>query len=98
MITVFAGEAVRVVNTFFNFDNTPQDPHLARFKVYDNKYGVLLDTVLSDSHKVSTGKYFYDYITPTQPNQQYIVEFYGEIAGNPTIVREKIYTTFLKQA
>lgn len=95
-ITVYAGETVRVVNNFFDFDNIPKSPQLVRFKVYNRKYEVLLDVMLTEANKLDEGKYFYDYITPPESNQTYTVEFYGEIAGNPTIERQQIYTTFIK--
>lgn len=96
MITVLAGQTVRAVNTFYNFDGVPQDPQIVRFKIYDRRYNLLEDFTLTDGNKLDEGKYFYDYITPAEPNQRYIIEFYGEIAGNPTIERQQIYTTFLR--
>jgi hypothetical protein len=96
VITVIAGTAIRIINTFYNFKGEQQDPQIVRFKIYDRRYTLLEDFTLTDGNKLEEGKYFYDYITPTEPNQRFIVEFYGEIAGNPTIERQQIYTTFLR--
>ncbi|MBO0962390.1 hypothetical protein J1P26_22060 [Neobacillus sp. MM2021_6] len=95
-ITVIAGTAIRAVNTFYNFDGKPQDPQLVKFKVYDRSYKLLEDYILSDANKLSEGKYFYDYATPDEPYKSIILEFYGEIAGNKTIERKQIITTFIK--
>jgi hypothetical protein len=96
VISVIAGTAIRAVNTFYNFENTPQDPNVVKVKIYDRRYQMVGDYVLTDANKLSEGKYFYDYVTPTERNQKFIIEFYGEIAGNPTIERQQIFTTFLK--
>lgn len=96
MNTVVAGTAIRITNTFYNFDGVPQDPQIVRFRIYDRRYNLLEDFTLTDGNKLEEGKYFYDYITPSEPNQRYIIEFYGEIAGNPTIERETIFTAFLR--
>lgn len=94
--TVIAGTSVRAVNTFHNFEGLAQDPDLVRFKVYDESYKLLDNYTLTDANKLSEGKYFYDYITPSEPYKTLILEFYGEIAGNPTIERMRISTTFMK--
>jgi hypothetical protein len=95
-MNVLAGQTVRVVNTFSNFEGNPQDPNLVKFKVYDKKYALLDEQILGDSNKLEEGKYFVDYVTPQDPNQKYILEFYGEISGNPTFEREVIYTSFVR--
>lgn len=93
---VLAGTTVRVVNIFTNFDGEPQDPQIVKFKVYDKKYALLTEVTLGEDNKIETGKYFYDYITPMEPKQKSILEFYGEISGNPTIERFQIDTIFVK--
>ena len=93
---VVSGTAIRVVNTFYNFDNQPQDPDVVKFRVYDSSYKQLGDYILTEENRISEGKYFYDYVTPSERNKTIILEFYGEISGNPTIERKQITTTFIK--
>lgn len=90
-----AGSTVRIVNTFFNFDGKPQDPQLVKLKIYDRKYKVIQNINLSDGNKLETGKYFYDWKTPSEIKERYIIEFYGEISGNPTIERKQLVTKFI---
>lgn len=93
---VIAGTTVRVINIFTNFEGTPQDPQIIKFKVYDRKYQLISEVTLGEDNKIETGKYFYDYITPIEPKQKHILEFYGEISNNPTIERFQIDTIFVK--
>lgn len=96
MNTVLAGQTVRVINTFYNFEGAQHDPNLVKFKVYDKTYKLIDEHILSDANKLEEGKFFFDYITPQTPNQKYVLEFYGEISGNPTFEREVLYTTFVR--
>jgi hypothetical protein len=95
-ITALSGSTVRAVNVFYNFEGNPMDPDLVKVRIYDRKYKMEQEFILSDGNKLQTGVYFFDYVTPTEPSQTKIIEFYGEISGNPSIERDTIYTTFIK--
>jgi hypothetical protein len=95
-VTVYAGSTVRITNNFYNFAGELTDPEIVKVKIYDRTYKLETEHILADGNKLATGKYFFDYHTPTEPSQKRIIEFYGEIAGNPTFERETIFTTFLR--
>lgn len=97
MIEVLAGNTVRFTNTFYNFEQKPTDPNIIKIKVYDHTYKLIEEVNLGLNNRISDGKFFYDYHTPPEPDRAYIIEFYGEISGNPTFERELIKTTFLKR-
>lgn len=94
-MTVLAGNTVRVANVFYDFNGEMVDPTLIKFRIYSEKYELEQEIDLGEGNRVRTGVYYYDYVTSEEPGVQKIVEFYGEIDGHPSFIRERIYTTFM---
>ena len=57
-------------------------------------YKKLNEYVLTSSNKIKTGEYYFDYI-PTKSGKVYY-EWYGEIAGKPSIKRDVLTAQFIQ--
>jgi hypothetical protein len=90
-----SGSTVRLQGEFFNFEGSPTDVYFLKVIIYDYKYNKLHEYPLSDSNRISAGKYFYDFITDITPGK-YIYEFYGELDGLPALDRKSFMTKFIK--
>lgn len=88
-ITPVSGSTVRLSSKFTDFKGDVVTPQLVRLVIYNYKYVVL------EEHTVSTkndqNEYIHNFITNAKP-MTYIVEWYGEIDGYPSIHRESFIT------
>lgn len=92
-IKVIAGTTIKLINTFKDYDGVNKSPQLIKFIVRDYKQNIIDEFTLTDTNKLSEGKFFFDYTTRDTPGT-FIVEFYGEITGNKTIYRKRLITSF----
>lgn len=94
METYQYGTTVRLSCTFSNFDNEKVDPDLVKVIIYDKQYKALKTIIITPENRLNVGEYFYDYTTEAQTQVVYY-EWYGEIAGKPTLKRGYITTKFI---
>lgn len=93
-VKTLTGNTVRLTCSFKDFKGEFTDPTTVKFIIYDNKYNIMSETILSDGNRESIGSYFYDYTTESERGTWYF-EFYGEISGNPAVQRGTIRTSFI---
>jgi hypothetical protein len=91
-----AGNTVRLHCTFTNFSGVPTDPSVIKVRVYDQKYNLIKDNILSSDNRDDVGVYFFDYTIPMDfVNQKIVYEWYGEIGGYPSLSRGKFKVIFI---
>lgn len=88
------GNTVRFDCVFYDFDGVRIDPEVVKIVVYNSRYEVLLEEMMTTNNKKDTGEYFYDYITESK-KQNIFYEWYGEINGKPSLKRGQITTNFI---
>ena len=98
-VELLSGNTYRFFCDFYNFAGALADPSLIKFKIYDAKYQLESEvSVNMVSNKIRTGKYFYDYIIPTEDlDKKFYFEFYGELEGKPSIYRDEFIVKFIKK-
>lgn len=87
------GNTIRLTCSFFGFDGKPANPQIVRVIIYDVLYKKIKEVTLTETNKIKDGEYYFDYI-PTKEGRVYY-EWYGEIAGNPSIKRGTIEAKFI---
>ena len=89
-VTIFqCGDTIRFRADFYDFDDTLIDPDVVKFKLYDSNYTIISEITLGSVNKISTGKYFYDYLSSVDDKDNiFIAEMYGEINSNVSIIRD----------
>lgn len=92
-----AGNTVRFSCEFKDFANQLADPPLIMFKVYNQRYEQIHTASLGSGEKAGIGNYFYDYTIPSTgyTNQKLYYEWYGEVAGNPSLNRGSFKVVFI---
>lgn len=86
---IVSGSTARLSCKFTNFKGEVSDPDIVKLTVYDYKYRVLQEHTVTEKDEI--GEYVHYLITNVKP-QTYIVEWYGEIDGFPSIHREQFIT------
>lgn len=90
-----AGNTVRIKATFKDFGGENKDPDLVKVIIYDQRYNVIIEQVISASNRSAVGDYFYDFETPFEVKpSKYYYEWYGEILGSPSLKRDSFKTVF----
>ena len=95
MTIIEEGNTIQVTATFYNFENTPTDPEVVKFKVYDARYKLKDEYVLTGVNRLAAGTYVYNY-TPVifGGNKLFYYEFYAEINGLPVLTRDSVQVKF----
>jgi hypothetical protein len=88
-----AGNTIRLLCTFKDFNQANVDPDLVKVVIYDQKYN-MLQTITTNIIKSSVGNYYYDYTIPEDSRQKLYYEFYGMIGGVPSLKRDSFKTIF----
>ena len=86
---IVAGSTARLSCKFTDFKGEFVDPEVVKLIIYNYKYKVLEEHTVSMKNEL--GEYVHNLITNEKP-QTYIVEWYGEIDGYPSINREQFIT------
>ena len=81
------GTTVRLQCKFYDFNKKLIDPARVKLIIYDSKYHKIDE--FEDVVRVSEGIYQYDYVSKITDLRLYY-EFYGEIAGNPSLNRQAL--------
>lgn len=89
-----AGTTVRIECTFFDFNGEKVDPEFIKLIIYNYKYEIINTINININNKISTGQYYYDYIT-SKEQQQLCYEWYGEINDLPSLKRGQFTTSFI---
>lgn len=85
------GNTVRLECTFYNFSGALTDPENIKVKIFDYRYNLVSEGL---AIRESIGKYIFDYVTEPE-EQKVFYEWYGEIAGKPSLKREEFVTKFI---
>jgi hypothetical protein len=94
--TYQAGNTIRLTCTFKDFDGTvKKDPDLIKVKIYDQKYSILHEYIVTITNKTGVGDYFWDYTIPLDVRGKLYYEWYGEIAGSASLHRQSIKVVFV---
>ncbi|UUV45950.1 hypothetical protein [Bacillus phage vB_BanS-Thrax1] len=88
------GDTVRFQCTFYNFEGEKIDPQMVKVVIYDQKYKIVAEHMITSENKKGVGEYFYDYTTPSKAQKLYY-EWYGEIDGTPSLRRGSFMTKFI---
>lgn len=93
--TYFAGGSVRLKGTFVDYDDVRFDPTLVKVIMYDEDYVLLEEFTLTETNKITTGEYFYDYtIDSADTSKRFVYEWYGELDTVPYVNRGSFMTKF----
>lgn len=87
--TITAGSTVRLSSSFVDFDNNPVNPQVVKVSIYNYRYEKDEEKLIT--LKNESGEYVHNFVTDIKP-RTYIVEWYGEIDGHPSIHRENFST------
>ena len=90
-----AGNTVRLMCVFEDFDGNRVNPSSVKIILYDNKYQKLQESLLSSGYRIGTGEYVYNYITSSDSEQRIVYEWFGEINGLPSLKRSTFRTVFI---
>jgi hypothetical protein len=93
-IKVQAGNTVRLYCKFYDYEGNLINPSFVKITFYDHEYKKTLEQVLDARYRADVGIYFYDFRTEFE-EKRYIYEFYGTIAGLPSIKRDDFITVFM---
>lgn len=93
--TYQAGNTIRLLCIFEDFDGNRVNPNNVRITFYNYKYEKIQENVLSINNRQELGVYFFNYLTSKNSEQRIIYEWYGEIGGFPSIKRGSFRTVFI---
>ena len=79
------GNTVRLTAQFKDWDEVAVDPTLIKLIIYDSKYTKLNEYIVGVATKLTTGSYYYDYVTTVVAD--FVYEWYAEIDGLPSLKR-----------
>jgi hypothetical protein len=89
------GNTIRLKCAFRDFDGLLKNPDIVKVKIYDQSYKQLSEFVLSQSNNSDTGNWFYDYVIPLDVRGKLYYEWYGEMAGSPSLKRDSFKVAFI---
>ena len=90
-----SGDTIRIYGEFENFSGQLSDPTNIKLIIYDFKYKKL-EEFSNGIERESTGKYYFDYLVPTDRiGQTIIYEWNGELDGSISLDRGKFGITFV---
>lgn len=87
---IYRGDTVRLVANFMDFNGNAVSPENIELTIYDLEEEEIESINLDDSNRKDVGVYFYDYVA----DQDVIFEFFGEVEGNPTVIRNSLQVKF----
>ena len=85
MFTV--GSTIRINIEYCNFENILEDPFEPKILIYNYKRELIDEIFLGENHKISLGKYNYDYTIPESSYNKLYIETSGYIDGKIKISR-----------
>ena len=88
------GNTVRFDCIFYDFNNEKINPDLIKIIIYNSRYEILHEELMSTNNQKNIGEYFYDYVTEEKKQTLYY-EWYGEINGKPSLKRGEFQTKFI---
>lgn len=90
-----SGNRVKLSAKFVNDEGVPTDPAIVKLIIMNYKYEILNEYVIGDANKISTGEYYFDYVTNRGKNETINYEWWGEMDGTPTLFRKSFITKFM---
>jgi hypothetical protein len=89
------GNTVRLEHTYMSWAGTPVDVTSPTIKVYNgDARGTPIETIeLTDTEKIETGKYRYDYTVP-DGIYDLVFEFSGVAENTPEVTRVSVPRTY----
>jgi hypothetical protein len=93
--TYQVGNTVRLKCIFKDFTGKETNPSLVRVKIYNQSYQELSSILLTQSNNDTIGSWFYDYVIPMDAKGKLYYEWYGEIAGSPSLKRDSFKVAFV---
>lgn len=88
------GNTITLEAEFRDKANALIDPTIVKVIFYNADHKKLNEVVIPPEGRISLGKYFYNYVAPYGLSSV-VYEWYGEIAGFPSIGRSAISLNFL---
>lgn len=92
---ILTGDTVRLKVHFKTFDGVSVDPTDVKLKIYETDKTLYEEITITDTDKLSTGVYFYDYLPASELNE-FIFEFAGSYNNKPILSRGKVTISFYK--
>jgi hypothetical protein len=87
----FAGNTVRLMARFRDFDGNLSDATGIVLRIYDHRRNQIgADIAITASNRTSLGVYQYDYTIPSTATQAIIYEFSGMVGTLPSVGRGQI--------
>ena len=95
-MAVKIGDTVRFTVEFKDFSSVYADPTNIILKIYDkHRRQVGSNISITESHKISTGNYSYDYTVPSNVDEYIIYEISGTLEGTTILDRKKLEVEFI---
>lgn len=92
--TFQCGNTIILNAEFYNENDILIDPSIVKVIIYNQSYEKIHELSDIAINKIGIGKYSCNYRTENVPQYIYY-EWYAEIDGNPSLIRDKIRTVFV---
>jgi hypothetical protein len=89
-----SGTTVRLTCTFYDFADEVVRPTIVILRLYNYKQERIEEFNIDPSTQHPDGHFYYDYITPVKPGT-FHYEWWGEIDGKPSLLRDSVTTQFV---
>lgn len=88
MAKIVKGDTVRFTVQFRDWDGNPARPESVTFRVYNQKWETIYETLLGDNQDLGFGAFYFDYTL----NELGLInaEFVGQLQGTPALKRIQI--------
>lgn len=99
-MSVQLGNGVRFDVEFYqewgDVDGPLITPTVVKFRVYDARYKMIEEIIIGPASMIEEGRFFCYWVPPADSrSDKYVIEWYGEISGLPSLKRTVLSTKFI---